>query len=286
MDDLSRTLMTLRCRDCDGIPKVPRAGHIEYVDGQAVQVMHNGVQVVAGGYHGDWMAQIIRGLRGHHEPQEELLFHHLLRFVRHKSLIVELGSFWSYYTIWYLTEVPGSRAICIEPDPIHMVTGEKNAALNGVQSRIAFVPGWVGSSADGYLSLQCETSKERRTLPCFDMPKIESLASGAVVELLHVDAQGAEFDLIRTMAEPVRNGQIRFLVVSTHHRAISGSATTHEDCLRELKRIGGIVLAEHDVQSSFSGDGLIVASFFEQDRALELPAISRNEPERSLFPKP
>ncbi len=86
--------------------------------------MHDGTKVVAGGYHGDWMADIIRSLNGHHEPQEELLFHHLLRYVRQRSTFVELGAFWAYYTNWYLGAVPFSRAVCIEPDAINMRVGQ------------------------------------------------------------------------------------------------------------------------------------------------------------------
>jgi hypothetical protein len=95
--------MTLAGRaDCDPIPKVDGAGEI--VDG--VQLMHNGVQVVAGGYYGDWMAEIIRELRGHHEPQEELVIHNILARLgkdTHAPVIVELGAFWAYYALWALS---------------------------------------------------------------------------------------------------------------------------------------------------------------------------------------
>jgi FkbM family methyltransferase len=286
MDNLARTLMTLRCRDCDGVPKVADAGRIIRANDQLVQVMHNGVWVVAGGYHGEWMAHIIRGLRGHHEPQEELVFHALLRFVRHNSLIVELGSFWAYYSLWYLHEVPGSHAICVEPDPAHMAIGRQNAQLNHLQDNVQFVEGWVGGSNEEAVTRQCESTGESRTLPCFDMPRLEALAAGQVIELVHIDAQGAELEFIKGMAEPVRRGRVRFLVASTHHAAISGSATTHQDCLSAIREMGGVVLVEHDVQASFSGDGLIAASFLPHDHDIELPAISRNDPAKSLFPVP
>jgi len=76
-----RVEMTAACRDSAAIPKVPDAGGIIVEDGQRVQIMHNGVKVVAGGYYGDWTEEIIRRLRGHHEPQEELVFHELLRHI-------------------------------------------------------------------------------------------------------------------------------------------------------------------------------------------------------------
>jgi FkbM family methyltransferase len=72
-------------------------------------------------------------------------------------------------------------------------------------------------------------------------------------------------------------------VVSTHHASISGSPTTHQDCLRQLERLGATILCEHTVEESFSGDGLIAASFLPADATIVLPAISRNEPRESLF---
>src|SRR4030095_1193616 len=108
MNQLQRSLMTISCRDTDVIPKVSGAGSLVWRGSERLQRMHNGVEVVYGGYHGAWMAHVIRGLNGHHEPQEELLFHVLLRYVREAALMVELGSFWAYYTQWFLKSIPDS----------------------------------------------------------------------------------------------------------------------------------------------------------------------------------
>jgi len=80
-------------------------------------------------------------------------------------------------------------------------------------------------------------------------------------------------------------------VVSTHHQSVfsayqkssTGATTTHEDCVRALQSLGAKVFVDHNVYESFSGDGLIVASFAAEDRSIVLPAISRNVHERSLF---
>lgn len=78
-DTRFRIEMTVGCHDCASIPKVMNAGQIVTERGERVQVMHNGLKVLAGGYHGDWMAEIITRLRGHHEPQEEMVFHEVLK---------------------------------------------------------------------------------------------------------------------------------------------------------------------------------------------------------------
>jgi FkbM family methyltransferase len=285
MDELERTLMTLGCDDCQNIPKVPLAGSIITSNNRSFQVMHNGIEVVAGGYHGDWMAQIIRGLRGHHEPQEELLFNTLLRYVRHNSLIVELGSFWAYYTLWYLFEVPGSTGICIEPDPLHISIGRQNADHNKMTDRIKFLESWVDGSACDHVIRQSETGALNRALPSLNMDDIIRIAGGRVIELLHMDVQGAELSFLKSMELAVQSNSIRFVVISTHHQSISGSRDTHESCLKVIRDLGGAVLAEHSITESYSGDGLIVASFFRQDCRLDIPKISRNTASNSLFPE-
>lgn len=281
---LDRTIMTISCRDCDPIPKVADAGRIVATDAGPVQIMHNGVRVKAGGYYGDWMAQVIRGLRGHHEPQEELLFHALMPFVRHGTLMVELGAFWSYYSLWYLHEIPGSRTIGVEPDPAHLEVGRFNAGLNGVAHRMGFHRAWVGGDGSREISAVCESDGQAHVLPCVDMNGVLALAGGGEVEMLHIDAQGAELPFIRSMEAAGAARRVRFVVASTHHESISGSPSTHHDCVDELERLGAHVLCEHGVGESFSGDGLIVASFLPEDRRIKLPEISRNRPHLSLFP--
>lgn len=282
MTALDRTIMTLSCRDSDIIPKVPEAGKvIEQNDGLA-QVMHNGCLVKYGGYHGDWMAHVIRGLQGHHEPQEELIFYSLIRYCRNNTIIVELGSFWAYYSIWYLSDIPGSRAVCIEPDSNNMEIGRQNAILNNCADKIKFLEGWVGGGDEKEITLKPETSDHPRTLKQINMDVALSLAGGGPIEILHMDVQGAEEPFLTSLrAEHI--SQLRFLVISTHHHSISGSKTTHTDCLELLMEFNAHILVEHSVEESFSGDGLIVASFAAEDEALQLPGISRNAPEDSLF---
>lgn len=281
---LGRTNMTIGCRDTDNIPKVVDAGLIMHNEnGDLVQKMHNGLSVVAGGYHGEWMSQIIRGLRGHHEPQEELVYFDCLRYARHNTVIVELGAFWSYYSLWYLNEIPGSRAIGVEPDPNNLNIGQRNAALNDLEDRCVYLQAWVGGSETTNATLVCESDNVARTLRSVDFDAVVRMAEGQQIEMLHIDAQGAETPFLRSIEAGIAQRSVRFLCVSTHHSSISGSHTTHVDCLQAIRNAGGCVLVEHNVEESFSGDGLILASFQPEDRGLNISSISRNNPEKSLF---
>jgi hypothetical protein len=276
-----RIEMTCGCRDADAIPKVAGAGQVFVRDGMRIQRMHQGVLVPADGYFGPWMTEIIERLRGHHEPQEELLFHHLLGHCRPGTRMLEIGAFWAYYSAWFLSAVEGSSAVCLEPDSGNADCGRATLALNGLSARwieagagMSFVPGPGGVHGNGARS-------DGRTF--HDMSSLRSLVGPDPFEVLHVDAQGAELPFIRSLAVTGAVGIVRFAVVSTHHASISGSASTHADCLRAIESLGGAILAEHRVDESFSGDGLIVASFDPADRTIELPPISRNLPTRSLF---
>lgn len=282
MDELQRSMMTISCRDSDPIPKVAGAGGLVRRDGERLQRMHNGLEVVWGGYYGEWMAHIIRSLQGHHEPQEELIFHTLLRYVRHDSVMAELGAFWAYYTLWYLQAVPGARALCVEPDAHNISVGMHNAHLNGVLDRADFMRAWVGGQARSAHEGRTETSLEPQVLPVLDAAAVLERAGAHQLELLHMDVQGAELALLRSI-DPAIAKRLRFVMASTHHSSISGSATIHGDCIEHLRSLGATILVEHDVVESFSGDGLILASFLPADRNLPFPPISRNRPESSLF---
>jgi hypothetical protein len=267
----ARIAITLACRDCDVIPKAPNAGRIYSHEGELVQIMHDGSRIVAGGYYGDWMSRIIAGLHGHHEPQEEALFHGLLASVRPASLFVELGAYWAFYTNWYLGAVPGSHAVCVEPEAAHLEVGRRNLALNGREARL------IHASVGGSF---CPATADRE-IDCLDMPALVDRVDHERIEVLHMDVQGAETDFLRSMRGIDAATRVRFIVVSTHHAAISGSPTTHEDCLEELRSQGAFILDEHSIGESFSGDGLIVASFEHRDRWLRLPPITRAPEELS-----
>jgi hypothetical protein len=71
-----RILMAAMCPDLKKLPRVRRAGQVRLLpDGRRIQVMHNGLRVLANGCYGDWMARLIELCKGYHEHQEELVFH-------------------------------------------------------------------------------------------------------------------------------------------------------------------------------------------------------------------
>jgi FkbM family methyltransferase len=278
-----RIEMTVGCQDCSGLPKVPHAGEIVVENGEPVQIMHNGVRVVAGGYYGAWMSEIITRLRGHHEPQEEVAFDAVMRCLPEHATMIEVGGFWSYYSLWFLQGHPHRRAIVIEADPNHLEIGRRNARLNN--AAVNFFAGFAGAESREQVPFQTETAGTI-ALPMINIARFIEERGIATLDILHCDAQGAEVDVVANCEELFRQGRVRFLVLSTHAAAITGDTLTHQRCLDALIATGGRILIEHDVHESFSGDGLIVCHFGTDLPDWPLPAISRNRYSTALFRSP
>jgi len=256
------------CDDCARIPKVADAGRV--VDG--AQVMHNGVRVVASGYHGDWMTELIARLGGHHEPQEERAFHEVverLRATEQRPVMLELGAFWSYYSLWCRHAIPGTRNYLLDPSAENLELARANFALNGYSG--VFFQRSIGRLGG-------------RRYPTVETVSVDELADRESIEridLLHADIQGAELDMLEGVRGLAAGGALRFVVVSTHHHSISQSATTHRDCEALLRELGAHIICEHSVPESHSGDGLVVASLDPRD-SFTVP-ISFNRARDSFF---
>jgi FkbM family methyltransferase len=243
--------------------------------------MHNGVEIVEGCYYGAWMTEVIRSLRGHHEPQEEVVFHALLERLSGAGtpLMVELGAFWAYYSLWFLERYPGGRAVMVEPDPNYLAVGERNFVLN--RRTGTFVQAAVGAPGAKMHPFVCESDGKVRTVPLLSFDDLVAEFGLDRIDLLLLDVQGAETDFLRGAVDRLAD-RVRFLVISTHHHAISGDPLTHQRCLELIRRAGGSVIAEHSVAESYSGDGMIAASFDPVDAGAHVE-VSRARASESLF---
>lgn len=279
-----RIAMTTGCRDCDHIPKVAGAGTVVEENGQRVQIMHNGVRVIAGGYDGDWMTEIITRLRGHHEPQEELVFHEILKTLPEQATMIELGGYWSYYTLWFLHAAPQHRrAIVVEPDPRYLDVGRRNAALN--RRDVDFIQAAVGETAADRIEFPSQSSGPV-LIPQVSVAGLMESRDIQCLDILHCDTQGAETAVIKSCARLFQEHRIRFAVFSTHEMEFTGDPLTHQRCLAMIRAYGGHILAEHEVHESYSGDGLIAAYFGSAPISWPALNMSYNRYSNSLFRNP
>ncbi|MEA2192859.1 MAG: hypothetical protein QOI73_2980 [Solirubrobacteraceae bacterium] len=272
-DELRRVELTTALRDTDAIPKVDGAGEVREVGGRRVQVMHNGVLIAEGCYYGAWMTEIIRRLRGHHEPQEEVVFHALVQALAQdpprRPVMIELGSYWAYYSLWFARALPGATTIMVEPDPRNLDVGRLNFMINDLEG--TFVRACIGAAHGEVDWFRCDSDGRLRRTPAASLAGLLADHGLERADLVLCDAQGAEVELLEASRELLQAGAVRYLLLSTHHHSLSGDALTHQRCRDLLRAIGAHVIAEHSVSESGSGDGLIAVSFDERDAGLEVP---------------
>jgi len=243
-DYATRIRLAGSCCDSDPIPKVQNAGEITIVNGVQCQLMHNGVLVAKDGYYGRWMTDLIRLLRGHHEPQEERVFYQVLSVIQPGSLMVEAGAYWAYYSLWFRHQIAQSRTILIEPGREELRTALTNFSLNGLEtaSELAF----IGAA---------ELPSDAEARPVLSIDSIFDRYKISHIHLLHADIQGAELSMLSGAESALRHRSVDFLFVSTHH-----DTNLHGPCLERLRSHDYKILCEHTAADSFSFDGLIVAA--------------------------
>lgn len=237
---MARALRTLSGDDCDYIPKVVGAGEIFNDAGIAYQLMHNGVKVLLNSYYDvQWITDVIYGLKGHHEPQEEKCFYEVLKYIPENATMIELGSYWAYYSLWFALEIKNTKNYLIEPNPKNLEIGKNNFALNNTNG--FFLRGYAGEVVEDCYGAELVSID--------DFIEREGIEH---VNILHSDIQGGEREMLKTC---IRNlDKIDYFFISTH-----GLNTYHNPCIDFLTNHGFTIIAEHSENESHSGDGLIVA---------------------------
>jgi hypothetical protein len=239
--ETNRIELTASCRDTEEIPKIRDAGMVFCnAAGEAIQLMHNGVKVIADGYYGHFNSEIVQKLRGHHEPQEERVFYEILKLVEPGSVMIEVGAYWSYYSLWFHQSIPNAVNYVVEPIAENLELGKRNFALNDFQAH--FVHALVG-----------ETQLRESEPPTITVDGFVKKQGLTKVEILHADIQGHEYAMLLGTTDSLQNKLVRFLFVSTHGFKI------HAKCLGFLRKRRYKIIAEHTPGESYSVDGLIVA---------------------------
>ncbi len=219
------------------IPRVPDAGWIL----RGKQIMHNGLRINAGSYYGFEELILMHANCGVHEPQEERIFSEVLPHIKPGSVMIEIGAFWCFYSMWFNETVCGARNYMLEPDSFNLESGRRNFRLNGMLGEFR----------------HCGIGERSGTMPsgvpiiCVDdFVRTEGIGH---VHLLHADIQGHEVAMLRGATFLFTNQLVDWVFVSTH------SENLHADCLALLDEYGCSVVAAVRPLESYSEDGIIVA---------------------------
>lgn len=219
------------------IPRVANAGAVE----RGLVVMHNGLRVGALSYTGGGALKMLMANRGVHEPQEERAFGEVLPLVKPGSSMLELGAFWSFYSLWFMKAVPSAKCYIVEPDGSSLAAGRLNFQINRREAVFekAFVGDPQNRSDDGTPFITVDDFCSRH--------EIDHLG------ILHADIQYAELDMLEGARKLLERHSADFVFISSHSDAL------HYACIDVLKGHGYAILASADLSETYSCDGLIVA---------------------------
>jgi len=224
------------CPDNLNIKRVSNAGKV--VKGK--QIMHNGLKIQLGSYYGPEVSRQLILNEGVHEPQEEYVFQEVLKKMKKNATMLELGAFWSFYSMWFNSEVQGAKNFMIEPDKFNMGFGIRNFKLNNMK----------GSFTNAFISSNTRNETTPMTICIDDFVNIHNIN---YVDILHSDIQGFELEMLKGACKLIEQDKIGYFFISTHSNKI------HYDCLNFLKNKNFIILTDIDLDKTFAIDGLIVA---------------------------
>ena len=210
------------------IKRVKKAGTIE----NGIVTMYNDLKVYKNCYY-DEFSEIFWLNGGIHEPQEEYLFHSIISKIKKKSpVMLELGSYWGFYSMSLLKKKNEAKCYCIEAGEREMESGKANFELNEMKAE--FTLGAVGDKG-----IRVDDFLNERGI--------------AHLDILHSDIQGYEAQMLSGAKEYFLAKAIDYVFISTH------SEHLHSTCLDFLKQMEYNVVSSVDLDETFSCDGLIVA---------------------------
>jgi hypothetical protein len=227
----------LACPDNGRLPRVPDAGTID--DG--FQVMHNGLEVVVNGYYGNGLTRMLTANRGCHEPQEEVVFDKIMQSLPAGAVMLEVGAYWGFYSMWFCKAIPEAKVYLVEPDRENLEVGQCNFRRNrclGDFTR-AYVGARPGSYPDGSRIVSIDSLLAEK--------KLDRL------NVLHADVQGCEVDMLHGSHSLFKRRAVDYVFLSTH------SMELHAQCIEFLQEYGYRILVSVDLEETHSVDGVLVA---------------------------
>ena len=223
------------CPDNNFIPRCDEAGRLE----GSIITMHNGVKVHAGGYYGAGIHNMLMENEGVHEPQEERIFEEVIRTLPENCYMLEIGSYWGFYSLSLLQQQPKARCYLIEPDDLNMVSGKLNFRLNGRKAH--FTRAAIGAEPD----------KRRGILTVDAFCRSHGVRH---LDILHADIQGHEAAMLEGARDMLLGQAVDYVFISSHSNEL------HRLCCKKLRDFGYRIVTQADLDETFSYDGLIVAA--------------------------
>jgi len=217
--------------------------------------MYNGVLINRRSYYGSFSDILVLN-KGVHEPLEEYIFDQIIKTIdEEEPLMIELGSYWAFYSLSLLQKKNNAKCYMIEPYDEELEYGKINFRLN---NRIGeFIKGSVGEAGIKIDNLIKERGIEK-------------------INILHSDIQGYELEMLNGANNAFNNLLIDYVFLSTH------SQDLHYSCLEWLREKRYNVIVSCDLEETTSYDGIIIAH--SPNITLNIDTEHKNKKNISLIP--
>lgn len=201
-------------------------------------LMHNGLRILPLSYYGYPMLKMLMENRGIHEPQEEYAFQEVLKSIPKGATMIELGAYWSFYSMWFNKEISDAKNFMIEPWEINH--GIRNFKLNKLKGE--FFQYYIGENpgihTDGSKIISIDSFVKEKGI--------------GFVDVLHSDIQGNELKMLKGANNLLESFKVGYIFISTH------SDELHENCKMFLLDKGYQLVCSADMNQTCSYDGLLV----------------------------
>jgi hypothetical protein len=129
--------------------------------------------------------------------------------------MIELGAYWSFYSIWFNKRIKRAKNFLIEPDKSNLLYGKNNFRINNAKGK--FTNAYIGKESGFH---------DQIPIVCID----DFVADNKInsIDILHSDIQGFEYDMLLGATRTLRENKIRYIFISTHGNNV------HYECLHFL----------------------------------------------------
>jgi hypothetical protein len=210
------------------INRVSNAGQVN--DG--LITMCTGLKIKINSYYGSFSdIFLING--GVHEPSEEYVFYDVIKNIKNNNpIMVELGSYWAYYSMCFLQECPNGKCFLIESEESALKVGMEHFLINNFNG--TFIHGKI-SNTDIIMD---------KFFIEYKLPKID---------ILLADIQGYEIEMLNGCQYLLQNNLIDYLFISTHSQDI------HNKCIDIISKYNYKIIVSADFDNeTFCYDGIII----------------------------
>ena len=161
-----------------------------------------------------------------HYDDEIKLFNQVLDNVEdHEPVMIEVGSFWAWWSLMFRKRFNKGKNILIEYAKTQLRCGERNFELN----KCSYVSYHAG------MAISHTTQKGVKDLGNnITLSQVIKENKISTVDVLHMDIQGSELEALKSMSEFLENRTIRQIVIGTHNHLVGYDV--HESTVRHLMK--------------------------------------------------